>query len=256
MNLAELLEYCAKDFLDDRQVLVDGDNDDLWSDAYLVRVLNEAQRILCRRSWVIIETGVAPAGQVVLATGKVVYPLHKSVLRVFDAVPSTQTALLGRTGDAYLRDTSVGAHYPYDAFSAWEVGEYAARAGTTTDSGAPTAIASDAGTRAIRIYPPPAAAQNGVVVSLKIARLPITYLTTDDMEASPEVPEDYHMAIAEFAAGKALTLPNVDADQKVEGRRLLEAFAVVVKEARQERQRAEMHANRWAFSSDTARLDR
>jgi hypothetical protein len=89
---------------------------------------------------------------------------------------------------------------------------------------------------------------------MKVARLPIKELTLDDIDASPEVPEEYHLQLCEYAAGKALTLPNVDADQKPEGRRLLAAFDLIVKEARQERQRAEAGTNRWNFSSTTAVL--
>ena len=249
MDLADMLTHTASELLDDRTALVDGDNDDLWSDEYLVRQFNDAQKILCRRAWVIIEYGVAPAGVIVLATGKILYPLHKSILRVFDATPSTQVAPLGRTTDDQLRDPNPSGG---DAF---DVGENAAREATAL-TGATLAFASDAGSRQLRVYPTPTSAQNGVVVSLKIARLPITPLTLDDTGAEPEVPEEFHLALCEYAAGKALTLPNVDSDQKGEGRRLLAEFAETVRQARQERVRAEMGSGRWAFNSTTATLGR
>jgi hypothetical protein len=245
MNLADMLQYTAAEFLDDRTELVDGDNDDLWSDAYLVRQLNEAQRILARRAWCIIEYGKAPAGVIVLATGKTLYDTHPSILRILDATPSTQVAPLGRTTDIKLRDPSpVGS----DAF---EIGETAAREDTAL-TGATWAFATDAGTHQLRVYPTPTSTQNGVVVSLKIARMPITFLTLDDTNAEPEVPEQWHMEMCHYAAGKALTLPNVDADQKTEGRRLLAEFNETVRLARQERIRAELGSSRWGFSSTTA----
>lgn len=256
MDTAELLDYCAKELLDDRTDLVEGDADNLWSDAYLLRQMNEAQRQLCRRAWVIIEYGIAPAGVIVLATGKVTYALHKSVLRVFDITPSTQTLPLGRDTDLALRDTSLLNRDPNSDFTAYELGESAALAGVSSLTGATDAFGTDAGTRMVRIYPPPAAAQNGVVLSMRVARLPITELTVDNTEAEPEVPTEFHLAICEYAAGKALTMPLVDADQKVEGRRLLEAFAETVRQARQERVRAEMGTGRWAFNSTTATLGR
>lgn len=255
MNLEEMLTYTAKEFLDDRTDLIEGDDDSLWSDDYLVRMFNEGQRILARRAWVIIETGIAPAGLITLATDKSVYTLHPSILRVFDAVPSTQTATLGRAADEQLRDTTQATRYPNDEFGAFEIGESAALAGNATSlSGVTLAIASDAGTQTLRVFPPPAAAQNGVQVALKIARKPITYLTLDDTNAEPEVPEDWHISLCEYAAGKALTLPNADSDQKPEGRRLLAEFDARVREARQERLRAEMSPGRWNFSSTTAVL--
>lgn len=255
MRLEEMLRYTAKEFLDDRTDLVDGDNDSLFSDEYLCRMFNEAAKILCRRAWVIVEFGSVPAGVITLRTGVSLYPLHESVLRVYDGTPTTQAAPLGRTEDINLRDTSVITPYPADAFSAVELGSAASLAGgSATLSGAPLAFATDAASRTARVFPPPTATQNGLKVYMKIARLPIKELTLDDTDAEPEVPTEFHLQLCEYAAGKALTLPNVDGDQKVEGRRLLAAFDQVVKEARQERQRAEASTYRWNFSSTTAVL--
>ena len=248
MKLSEMLAYCAGEFLDDRTDLIDGDNDDLWSDDFLVRQFNYAQRMLCRRAWVIIEYGVSPVAVITLVTGKALYPYNKAILRVFDATPSSQVAMLGRTTDEHIRNAgAVGA----DAF---DVGEAAALAGSA-ETGVPIAIATDAATRTIRVHPVPTAAQNGTRLYLKIARMPIEDLSLEDTDAEPEVPDEWHMDICHYAAGRALTLPNVDADQKPEGRRLLAEFDETVRLARQERERAEMSDNRWAFSSVTARLD-
>lgn len=254
MTLEELLTHTASEFLDDRVDLVEGDDDELWSNAYLNRQFNEAQRLLCRRAWVIIEYGVSPAGSIVLQTGRSLYQLHPSVLRVFDATPSTQVSPLGRTEDIQLRNTNLLGQSPgSDAFDAYEVGERASLAGNLTNTaGPPLAFASDAGSRTIRVFPPPTADQNGLRVALKVARLPITFLTLDNTDAEPEVPEEFHMALCEYAAGKALTLPNVDGDQKPEGRRLLAAFDETVRQARQERVRAEASTARWNFTSSTA----
>lgn len=255
MILSELLDATAKEHLDDRTELVSGDGDDLWSDAFLVRMLNEGQRLLARRAWCIIEYGVAPAGVITLVTGKQVYPLHKSILRVFDATPSTQAAPLGRTDDIQIRDTSLLTGAPNNAFDAWEIGEAAALAGTATSStGAPLAFATDAGTRALRIFPLVGADQNGMKVYLRVARYPIAYLTLDSMDGVPEIPDEFHDDLVRYAAGRALTLPNVDSNQKAEGRRLLDEFADRCREARQDRQRAEASTSRWTFSSVTAVL--
>ena len=248
MNLSEMLEFTAEQYLDDRQDLLDGEPDMLWSDAVLVRLFNRAQKIMARRAWCIIEWGVPPAGTIVLATGKVLYPLHKSVLRVFDATPSTQTAPLGRAGDAYLRDP-----YPPD-LDAFDKGVAASINGANTYTGAPLAISTDAGTRMLRVAPEPAAAQANLRIDLKIARLPVTYLSLDDVEGEPEVPEEYHEDLCLYAAGKCLTLPNVDGEQKTEGRNLLAEFDATVRELRRDRQRAEYNGDRWVFASTTAIL--
>jgi hypothetical protein len=250
VNLAEMLEYTAGQYLDDRTILVEGDNDDLWSDAFLVRQFNRAQRILTRRSWVLIDTGHPTAGRITLATGKATYAWHKSVLFVFDATPSTQDYPLGRALDGQIKNAT-----NTNEFDAFEVGESASRAGTA-ETGTTLAFAPDAGTRMLRVYPTPTSTENGVVVTLKVARMPVTPLTLDATDAEPEVDEQWHEDICEYAAGKALTLPNIDGEQKAEGRRLLAEFNEVVRQARQERVRAEMGTGRWGFASTTAVLDR
>lgn len=257
MKLADMLTYTAAQYLDDRTDLADGDGDSLWSDEFLVTQFNEAQRKLARAAWCIIENGVAPAGQIVLRTGVSLYPLHKSLLRVFDATPTTQVSPLGRTEDIQIRNTNVLGQYPSDGFDAVEIGSAASLAGNTTNtSGPPLAIATDAGFREARVFPPPTSDQNGLIVNLKVARLPITWLTVDDTDAEPEVPEDYHVQLCEYAAGKALLLPNVDIEFRTIGRDLVAAFEAQCKDARRDRQRLGMGPARWTFASTTSVLDR
>jgi len=237
----------VREYLDDYTDIIDGDPDQLFSDESLVRHLNEGQKILCRRSWCLIEYGKPPAGILVLATGKTLYDLHPSVLRVFDATPSTQVAPLGRSTDIQLRDPS-----PISS-DAFDVGEAAVREDTAL-TGATLAFATDAGTRQIRVYPAPTATQNGIVVSLKVARLPINELTLDDADAEPEVDSQWHLPICDYAIGKSLMRPNLDTQSKADGRELLATFMEDVRQARQERVRAELGSGRWAFSSSTAGL--
>lgn len=249
MKLEELLEQCAKEHLDDRTDLIDGDPDVLWPDTTLVRYMNEAERYICRRAWVLIETGIAPAGHLVLVTGKTIYTLHKSVLRVFDATPSGQLAPLGRADDINLRNP-----YPPSA-DAFDVGQAAAIAANTLNiPGPPLALASDAGTKQLRVAPTPTSDQNGLIVTLKVARMPICQLDVNKPNACPEIPEEYHLWLSDYAAGRALLQANVDSQSKAEGRELVAKFEQNVKEARQDRQRASLGGDRWVFASSTAVL--
>jgi hypothetical protein len=247
--LSELLDYVASVYLDDRTDLVDGDPDELWSDATIVRFLAEGERIICRRAWSIIEYGVAPAGVITLQTGKILYPLHPSVLRVYDLTPATQDGPLGRWSDLGLRDPT-----PPSA-DAFDRGEAASLAGAGNNPpGASIAFATDSGTRAFRVWPAPSLTENGVQLYLRVARMPINALSLDNLDKSPEIPEEQHMALADYAAARCLLLPNVDSDQKAEGRLLLADFHRQVLEFRQDRQRAERDNSRWAFSSATSVL--
>ena len=118
--------------------------------------------------------------------------------------------------------------------------------------GRPIAFATDTGTRQMRVFRTPSSTESGLNLVLRVARLPVTFLATTALSASPEVPDEYHMALADYAAGRCLRLPNVDGKGKADGKELIADFNQLVREARQDRQRAGMGGDRWAFASMTA----
>ena len=242
MNLEELLEHIGT-YLDDRHDLVDGDPDELWSDALIVRFLNQGQRIHARRAWSIIDESHTTAGVIVLKTGVAVYPLHRSVLRVLMATPSDQDWPLGRSSDAILRLAQPKFDAPYDLN------------GASVETGRPLAFATDAATRTMRIFRTPTSTENGLKVNLKVARLPVEWLDIGNTDGEPEIPDEYHLDLADYACGRCLTQPTVDGQGKTDGRELLTNFNAAVMEARRDRQRAEMEPGPWVFASSTAVLD-
>ncbi len=244
MKVSELLEYTAKEYLDDRTEMLDGEPDELWSDKTLVRYFNEAQRRLCRRAWLLKDVGNASAGILVLATGKALYKLHSSVLRVHSVTPEGAAVPLARTTDLL-----VTGYAPPDA-DFFDVNQI-----QPLTPGAPLAFTTDAGTRLLRIVPTPAAGQNGQRLILQVTRMPVCLLSTEKPEDEPEVPEEYQLdGLCKYAAGKCLTHPNVDATAKTEGRQFLREFEALVEEARQDRQRAEHAEPKFQFASVTAHI--
>lgn len=241
MKLDEMLEHTGAAYLDDRTKMLEGDDDNLWSDETLVRFFNEAQRILCRRAWCIIDEAQAQAGVIVLRTGVKKYDLHKSVLRVYTATPEDQDYPLTRHDSIALRTPRP---YSSDIFPM--------NTPTSATPGRPLGCATDSGTRSIEVYPAPSSTENGLRVLLKVARLPVCWLDVGKTDDSPEVPEDYHLPICDYSAGRCLTMPNVDSANKADGRELLKNFDALVWEARRDRQRAERSDNRWGFASTTA----
>ena len=243
MIVEELLDHTRKEYLDDFTELLEGDDDRLWSDEVLCRHFNEGSRILCRRAWLLIETGVAPAGVISLVEGKTVYSLHKSVLRVYKATPADTEFRLGRVSEEAL-DTRL----PADPETPFDI-----NTPDTTTPGYPRAIATDAGTRRLRVYPAPSADEAGLKLNLKIARLPLRLLSVDDIQAHPELDEQWHESLCKYAAGKCLTSPKSgDVDARTQGREWLKEFYDDVKLARQERMRAEMAPVRIQHASSTA----
>ncbi len=73
-------------------------------------------------------------------------------------------------------------------------------------------------------------------LNLRVIRLPLTTLdpSTDEADPSPEIPEQYHLDLVDYAAGRALTQSNVDRKAHVEGKDFLKTFYANVRLARQE----------------------
>lgn len=241
MKLSEILEQVAVDHLDDRTEMLDGEPDELWPAKTIVRYLNEGQRILARRAWVLQDIGHPQAGVITLVTDKPTYKLHSSVLRVYYAQVEGAVMPLARASDSML----LGYEPPDLGY--FDVNQVAA--GT---SGSPRAFASDAASRTARVYPTPSATENGTRVLLKVARMPVCRLDAAKPDESPEVPEEWHDALAIYAAGRCLLHSTVDSSAKTEGQRLVSEFNAKVQEARQERERAEYSGDRPRFASSTA----
>ncbi len=243
MKLSELLSHTAQEYLDDRTNLLDGDSDELWSDKVITRYLNAAQERLCRRSWVLIDVGNPAAGIITLRTGKGSYPLHKSILRVYEATPEDTSIPLGRSTDERLSWSIPSAREPFEINTVF-----------IEPTGRPSVFATDRASRTIRVYRTPSAEQDGLRLLLKVARMPSCKLTVTDKNAEPEIPDEWHLELCTYAAGRCLTSVSSDKGNRALGRELLDSFEKTVKEARQERERQEMAPERPEFSSTTANL--
>lgn len=249
MNLGEMLQYTASELLDDRTDLVDGEPDSLWSNVTLIRHFNEGADRLARRAWVLVDIGNKTAGVLVLRTGVATYALHKSVLRVYtDGFTVEGEELpIPRYTDGQLRGEPL---HPW-INDAWQ---FDIDRATTTTAGPTIGIATDAGYRLVRVFPTPSATENGLRLLMKVARMPSCKLEDGKTSAVPEVSEEFHMALCEYAAGKCLTRPNVDSVFRTIGAEYLAGFERTIREARQERERAERAPGRFGYASTTARL--
>ena len=100
MNLTELLQELRENILYDRSDRVAGADPFLWSDATLVRYINEAQRRFARQSLIIRDGSNNEATLVTLRDGVTEYALHPSVMGVLSARFAGDTADLARAGQA------------------------------------------------------------------------------------------------------------------------------------------------------------
>lgn len=157
MNTQELLDFLRYDILDDNPDAPTLTSSDYgWTDAFLLRQINHAQREACSRRRLITDSDTPAICQVALTSGTALYSLDSRVV-MFDR------ALYG--GDI-LEKTSKQRMDVLKA--AWRV-----------DTGSPTKFIQNG--LNIRLYPIPTSAEDGEVLYLEdVWRRPLGDLRNDD----------------------------------------------------------------------------
>lgn len=233
MTLGELLKYLREAILNDRTDRVSGSSDYLWTDDTLVININEAQARFCRRGLVLRDGSTDEATLVTLREGVTEYPLHEAVLGVLSAKRVGQESDLTRVGHAVLagyRNLSNSWVDPTD-MRRLPPGPPIAYATDETLSDADSATFTQP---VLRIYPTPTVEQAGQQVRLRVVRKPLCKLSLSAPSASPEIPEDYHIPMLDWAAHLALRIVDDDAGAPRRAMEFEAAFERHIREARTE----------------------
>ena len=210
MTLGELLSELRVGILHDTSNAVAGASDYLWTDEQLVRYINEAQRRFARHALVIRDFTTPQCCQFTTVASQDTYPLDPSVLAVLSIRMTGDKADLARAGHSSFNTYHQPDTYFFDPSSLSQIPPGKPLA-FDTDEGV---TQTDYGTAAItnvRLYPTPIAPYNGIVANLRVARLPLTRFNVNNLSAYPEVPEDYHLDMLDWAAYLALRVADTDA---------------------------------------------
>jgi hypothetical protein len=243
MKLSDLVSELRENILHDRSDRVAGADDYLWSEATLIRYINEAQRRFARRSLCIRD---GRTQTIKLRTGVTQYDLDPAVIAVISAKLSTESADLTRAGhaalDAYrlptttFLDTSLVSTLPPGKPIAYSTDEDLAE----DETGSVSAIS-------VRVYPEPTATYNNAVINLRVLRLPLRDLSADHMSETPEVPEDHHLEMLDWAAYLALRMADLDAELPARAEMFRKSFEQHCREARSASLRKLFAPTTWGF---------
>lgn len=246
MNLGDLLDEIRHGILRDVSNQVAGPTDQLWSDARLVRYINEAQRRFARKALVIRDSTTAEATQVTLVTGTETYSLHPAVLAVLSVRLTGDPADLARAGHSALDTYQQPDPYFFDPSQL-----------TGLPAGKPLAYATDEtlavddhdslSVVTLRVYPVPPAAYDGQVLRLRVVRLPLEDLCATNLYAVPEVPADHHLEMLDWAAYLALRIVDADAGFPARAAEFRASFELAVTEARKSAMRKLFAPAQWGF---------
>lgn len=245
MTLQDLLDELARNMLRDRSDLMSGPDDYLWSDDQLVTYINEAESILAREGLVIRDGSTAAVVNVPLASGNDQYTLHPAVVAVISAKFPGDPSDLARAGHSALSTYQ----QPDPLF--WDPAQI-----STMAPGKPLAFATDeqldkrsgkTGVVNLRVYPVPNDDYDGVTLALRVVRKPLKPLSLDSMDASPEVPEEYHLGLLDWAAYRALRNVDSDAGAVEKADKYKAEFKMMVEQARKDALRKLFAPLQWGF---------
>lgn len=197
MNLRELVEELRCSILRDvstRVTAVDEPvhiaGEQLWSNRALVRYIDDAERTFARRTRCLVSSRDEFC-YLPLVAGGGEYELDS---RVIDIVHAQVDGLVLRhvnedavTGGADVVGNGVRVLAP----------------------GTPQMYSFLRGTMQLRMYPAPCEAST---LQLVVVRYPRKPLTVDNMDASPEIPEQYHLDLLEWAAWRAYRNHDVEVE--------------------------------------------
>lgn len=234
MKLREQLDELRGNILRDRSDLIDASNaDSLWSDETLLRYIRDGERRFARAT-LLLRDGVSPQYcNLTLRLGVRDYPLHELVIGVISARAEDQTTDLYRSGHAMVMVPKSREVLDFDTIS-----------NDTATTGAPQAIYTDEtlvyasrGRVTLSVYPVPAAADDGTVITTRVVRLPKGGYTTQDLDRDSEIPEDYQLDVLQWAAYRAQANHDGDAGSAAGSDRHEAAFEKAVTRAKKDLRR-------------------
>lgn len=246
MTLQQLLTLLRGSILNDRTDRTAGSSDYLWEDETLILYIDEAQRKFALDGLILRDGTTDEVTKITLVEGQAVYPLHDSVIAVISAKLATATADLVRVGHSVLSNYSPPADtwtdpatyqgLPPGPTIAYSTDEYL----QDFDSDSLSQIS-------LRVHPVPTADQDGQVVRLRVVRKPINRLSANTLSLSPEIPEDYHVDMLDWAAYLALRIVDDDAGNVKRAEDFKATFEQNVKKARRDALRKLFAPMGWGF---------
>ena len=225
---------------------ISGQSDRLWSDETLIRYIDEAQKRFARMGLVLRDATTPEVTQVTLVEGQSEYTLHDSVLGVLSVRYSTDEIDLTRLGHTDIGSAPRPDDPWYDPYGYRLLPPGKPIAYTTDDQ-----IAEDSGTHRsavhLRVYPTPTADYAGLVLKMRVVRLPLETLSSRLLNAVPEVPEMHHLELLDYAAYLALRIADHELGNPARAHEFRAMFEKHVAQARRDALR-KMHAPLgWGF---------
>lgn len=244
VTLSDLLAELRIGMLNDRSMRTSGSSDYLWTDITLVRYINEAHRRFAVRSLVLRDGSTPEVTQVTLKTGVGEYSLHPAILSVLSAKLPDSSIDLIRAGHSALGVARTDTDN-------WDPTPLLLAPGRplayTTDEQVQLDDGNSLSAASLRLFPVPDVTMNNVVLKLRVVRKPLDDLTMSSLSAIPEIPEDHHLNMLDWAAYLALRIADNDTGDSKRSSDYAASFESHVQDARKEVMRKMFAPKSWGF---------
>jgi hypothetical protein len=199
----ELVDYVRQDLLHDTAV------PHLWSNELILKYLVEAENLFARITHALLDN-TSTTAELSLIAGEPNYALSKRVVMVNGALVEGQSCELKNYTRRFIPTQLV------------------------TATGTPQIFAMNEAAHTLRVYPVP---EVDGVLKLRITRLPLEDLKFD---TTPEIPEQYHIDLGEYAAYRCLKNSEVDGSNLGSSAEFYESWTARVSLAKSEYYRMRM----------------
>jgi len=249
VNLQDGLDELRNGILRDASALKSGPDDHFWSDESLIRYIEDAQRRFARLSLCLRDDTTPTLTQVSLVGDGLtdLYTLHPAVIKVVSARHQDDT-----------KDMANITHYNVNTQNSFtETFEFA----SYPPQGKPTQFTTDEGmdgskNNAIRMrffgmpLDLPGITQTDKIVYLRTIRGPINPLSISTLDATFEIPEDYHLDMLEWAAYRALRNLDIDGEDRTKAIAHKTRFEESIAECKREMKSRMWQPLMWGFGSN------
>lgn len=246
MTLGDLLALLRESILNDRTDRTSGSSDYLWTDKTLCTFINEAQRKFAVGSFILRDATTTECCTITLVEGQSIYPVHPSVIAVMSAKSADRDIDLTRTGHTLFSAYRGPSERWMDpaGFTALPPGQTLA---FSTDEALNDIDGDSFSQLSLRIYPKPTAAMAGTTLQLRVIRKPLYKLVESALGATPEIPEDHHIEMLDWAAYLALRIVDDDAGSPARAKEFAAQFNSSVTDARKLAMRKMFAPQGWGF---------
>ena len=178
--------------------------------------------------------------------GQKQYTLHDSIIAVISARYDDREVDLQRIGRSIFNQSKPSAQiYDISSFVGLPDGDPVAYA---TDEEVVANEDDAVQTATLRVYPKPTTAQDGKKIYLRVVRMPIERLNWKQRKVQrPEVPEDFHIDMLDWAAYLALRIQDQDQGNAKAAGDFRASFEAMVLDARKTTMRKLFAPTGWGF---------